>query len=352
MLISRSMLTAGIALAMATSAGAAISQGEAKRTAADGMVLQWTASHPVDIYETADGTFASPGARLVTRSARNGRLELEPGRRTRRYFILVDRVDHTRLKVAERLAPLQQGSNFRDIGGYVGAGGKRVKWGSIYRSAGQPLLTESDLSQILDLGIAQLVDLRSTEERNIAPSRITGIPSTSINYSLSDMIGKNVGAVQNGYQLYRSFPEFLTPQVKVVFADLLDRRVPLAINCSAGQDRTGFATAMILMALGVPRTTVVQDYLLSMDDRRPEFEMPELHPEDHPKDPVVKMFSMYRARPNWRTPDRLIDAQGRPFLLGALDEIDAKWGSVDTYLRQKIGLTALDLAKLRALYLE
>jgi protein-tyrosine phosphatase len=255
--------------------------------------------------------------------------------------------------VAERLIPLAQGSNFRDIGGYVGAGGKHVRWGLIYRSAGQPLLSPSDVAQIQGLGVTQLVDLRSSEERVIAPSKITGIPYTAVGYSMMDMMkgsGNGTSSMRNGVDVYRNFPHFLAPQLKLIFAHLLGDRGPIAYNCSAGQDRTGFTTAIILSVLGVPRATIIEDYHLSTTYRRPEVEMPPLDPAS--TDPVVKLFAMYQKRPNARTADPLKTADGTPFLAGAFQEIDEKWGSVDAYLIKEIGLTPADLTKLRLLYLE
>lgn len=62
------------------------------------------------------------------------------------------------------------------------------------------------------------------------------------------------------------YPRLLTQfnsQYRRMFAALLAGRAPLAFNCIAGQDRTGVAAALLLTALGVPRETVIQDYLLT-----------------------------------------------------------------------------------------
>ena len=64
------------------------------------------------------------------------------------------------------------------------------------------------------------------------------------------------------------------------------------------------------------------------------------------------MFAAARKTPAWKTPTPLKDADGRPFLRGALEEIDAKWGSMDAYLAKEIGLTPADRVKLKRLYLE
>ena len=44
-----------------------------------------------------------------------------------------------------------------------------------------------------------------------------------------------------------------------------DDDAPLVFHCTAGKDRTGFAAALILSALGVPLPVVMQDYLLTND---------------------------------------------------------------------------------------
>src|SRR3546814_16616904 len=78
------------------------------------------------------------------------------------------------IRVAERALPLEHGSNFRDIGGYPAAGGKHVRWGMIFRSGGTPLLNDADEQRIGALKLGEMVDLRSSEERVLAPTRISG----------------------------------------------------------------------------------------------------------------------------------------------------------------------------------
>jgi protein tyrosine/serine phosphatase len=48
-----------------------------------------------------------------------------------------------------------------------------------------------------------------------------------------------------------------------LFEHLLASDAPLVFHCTAARDRTGFAAALILLALGVPRPVVMQDYLLT-----------------------------------------------------------------------------------------
>ena len=63
--------------------------------------------------------------------------------------------------------------------------------------------------------------------------------------------------------LYRAIPLDHAASYRAMFAQILAGRVPIIINCSAGKDRTGVGAALILAALGVPRETIVDDYLLT-----------------------------------------------------------------------------------------
>ena len=62
---------------------------------------------------------------------------------------------------------------------------------------------------------------------------------------------------------YRSYVRCNTPRFRALFAHLLEDRAPLVVHCTAGKDRTGFACALILHALGVPDETIADDYLLT-----------------------------------------------------------------------------------------
>jgi len=249
----------------------------------------------------------------------------------------------------DRVIPLEAGSNFRDIGGYPAAHGRHVRWGLIYRSGGTPMLTAADQARIAGLHLAHMVDLRSAEERVLAPSRIDGVPYTAVGYHMADLMAGFQGTGGTG-EGYRRMPEFLAPQVRQVFALLLRGEGPLVYNCSAGQDRTGFVTALILSALGTPYPTIIEDYHLSTRYRRPEFEMPRITPEQAAANPGAAIFARFQSDPRASQPQPLMTAEGKPYLDFAIEEMNARWGGVDGYLRREIGLTPADIARLRARY--
>ena len=156
----------------------------------------------------------------------------------------------------------------------------------------------------------------------------------------------------NGGALYRDFPMMLAPQLRIIFADLNARQGPDCLQLLGRSGPHGFATAMILSALGVPRETIVKDYHLSTQYRRPEFEMPRIDPAAFPGNPVTQFFASYQNPRGVTKPQPLYDKDGSSYLDSAFAEIEAKWGSVDAYLNQQVGVSAKHIAALRADYLE
>ncbi|GHC95611.1 tyrosine-protein phosphatase [Novosphingobium pokkalii] len=353
-------LSLGLGLALAASpclaptAFARAQQAIASRVDGRTLVADWQARGPVDVYLATrpDGPLAQ--ARLIARGVRSGHATVRAGTSPRPYLRLRDRADGTVVTVAERWLPLAQGSNFRDLGGYPAADGKTVRWGLIYRAGATPLLTPADVAQVRGLGLATMVDLRSDEERRLAPTRLAGqVHQDAVPYSMMALFAGAQGGKMpsNGGALYRQFPTLLAPQVRLVFDRLKAQAGPIEYNCSAGQDRTGFMTALILAALGTPRAVILRDYDLSTALRRPEWEMPKIDAAKA-SDPVAKMFAGYQANPAMARPQPLHDPDGRPFLASAMDEIDARYGSVEGYLEKVAGVTAADIAMLRKAYTE
>jgi protein-tyrosine phosphatase len=317
------------------------------------LVVTWTDANPVDVFASShpDAKFTRSG--VVSANDADGQEVLVDNGSDRRFFLLRDRRTGEATRVAERILPLAQGSNFRDIGGYQTASGRHVKWGMIYRSGATPLLSDADVIKVKALGLVDMIDLRSSEERLIAPTRLTGIRYTAIDYSMMSMMSAaSAPGTDSMITLYRTMPKFLAPHLRIVFSDLINHKGPILYHCSAGQDRTGVTTAIILSALGVPRDTIIADYHLSTTYRRPEFEMPVITPAMAEANPVARMFAGYQKAPGASIAKPLKTSDGKAFLEGALAEIDTRWGSVDGFLTQEIGLTRNQISLLRKTYTE
>ena len=163
-----------LGLSLPSASAAEISRAKVERLAPDALSLTWSAKGLVDVYEADSPDATLQQAHILARGDGDGAYAVQHAGLARHYFLLVDQADKQMLTVAERVVPLAQGSNFRDIGGYDAAGGKHVRWGLIYRSAGQPMLSADDLTQIKGLGLTQLIDLRSSEERVQSTSPTSG----------------------------------------------------------------------------------------------------------------------------------------------------------------------------------
>lgn len=351
--MSRRLTFALLAFALlAPAARAEVTAAEALRAEPGKVVVTWQAKGPVDVYLSDDPDAAIGKAKLVSGKDGDGRYDAAADMLERPYFLLRDSADGKVTRVAERLVPLLQGSNFRDLGGYPAAGGKHVKWGHIFRSGATPLLTKEDAARVQALGLSEMVDLRSNEERVLAPSKIEGVEYVAVGYSMTNLMPKEQLTADRMAALYQGFPDLLRPQLRILFADLVRGKGPVVYNCSAGQDRTGFATALILSALGVPRDEIVADYHLSTEYRRPEFEMPKIDPAVAAANPTAAMFASFQKDPNAAKPQPLYSAEHRSLILYALDAVEQRYGSVEAYLDKELGVSAADIAKLRAEYLE
>lgn len=259
----------------------------------------------------------------------------------------------------DRLLPLEGGSNFRDMGGYFTADGRRVRRGLLFRSGVMTSLTAADEKYLSEFEFQRVVDLRSTEERDLYPNRwaqAQGIDLVAHDYSMQELIEQMVG--ENGelrgmQQTYRVFPAMLKPQLKQFFAELLAGNVPLVVNCSAGQDRTGITSALLLLSLGVPREVVVQDYLLSTRFRRPGIERGDVDLAAAAESNwfAALMLRYSEGRDVEPTAEPLLTDAGVPYLRFALDRIEQDYGSIQSFLALELGVDAEDLTTLRVRYL-
>lgn len=359
------MTTRLVTLLLASCIGAGLAHAEIdaplmERIAPDRVLVTWRGADPVDVLLVTRADALAASGVMVSDDDPDGRalVSVSPG--TRPFVLLRDEGDGSVVRVGERILPLEQGSNFRDLGGYRTADGKRVKWGLIFRAGATPVLTDEDLAYVTKgLGVTSMVDLRSVEERQLAPTRLAaaGVEVVATDYP-ADRIFKAPQSHPPGTKapprrsLYRDMPTLLAPQYKALFQRLLAAKGGVEVNCSAGQDRTGVAAALILTALGVPRLTIYQDYLLSTAERQTRYELPPFEAKDYPGNKVAEMYEKARAVPGALNPKPLFGEDGRLYLAEAFEEIETVWGSVDAYLERELGIGPAEKAQLQALYLE
>ena len=300
---------------------------------------------PAALWLSADPV-RDAGDSLLAASDASARREFASPADQRHYLIMVA-ADGSERVVAERVLPLEQGSNFRDIGGYTTADGRTVRWGMAFRSGAMPLLTEADYGLLEQLDIGAVVDLRSLEEREVAADQLddrTGALFLSNDYSLVPLMA-SMGR-GGGENMYAGMETLLRPQFRALFNRLLADEGAVLYHCSAGQDRTGMATALIYDVLGVDRDTIVADYHRSTELRRPQFELPPLDPADFPGNPIVQYYAARAAQGNV-TAEPLYTPSGQSHLVQFFAHLDATYGGTEAYLRQELGLSSDQIMQLR-----
>ncbi|RQR47491.1 protein-tyrosine-phosphatase [Burkholderia sp. Bp9140] len=169
---------------------------------------------------------------------------------------------------------LGSAANFRDTAGpngtgYATASGALTKKGVIYRSSALAL-SAADLATVDTLGITQVCDLRTTSEIHAQPD----VPLAGAIWENLNVLGvANLGPLPTSgttaaafmQSMYRAFVTSDTARTSyhTLFAGFAASGGNLVFHCTAGKDRTGWATAVLHTVLGVPRQTILADYLLT-----------------------------------------------------------------------------------------
>ena len=227
--------------------------------------------------------------------------------------------------------------NFRDLGGYPAADGKRVKWGRVFRSDDLYDLSDEGLSTVEKLGIRLVADFRTRQEALLSPDRLPSTVRKSVNLAIdagrlmSQYYDETLNARKSRgimISVYRALATDFQPVFRDFFALLANPdNIPLLFHCTAGKDRTGFAAALFLTALGVDRKTVMADYLLSVDCLREKY----VEGVDY-NDATKPLFQ--------------VEAE---FLQAAFDIIDSRYGGAPAYLRDRL---SVDIDALRREFTE
>jgi len=267
------------------------------------------------------------------------------------------------MELDRRHIQLNGSSNLRDIGGYPAADGMRVKWGKLFRSGSLWALHGSDWQWMDEQGIRVVCDLRSDAEREIAPTVWRGkVPPRPVDRSYDGEIlfarrtpenSAGIGALEGG--LYLKFAKLLGKSFGGLFDALQSGEAPAIVHCTAGQDRTGLAVALLLAVLGVPRPMIHADYLLSTQLRRPEFELDRAGLAEIADRNVVAAYYVKlieRHGPAIFNPRPLVDLKGRPLVRTAMDAIEREWGSIEAYFDEELGMGPAERANLRSHLLE
>jgi len=232
-------------------------------------------------------------------------------------------------------------SNFRDLASHVQPP-RPVRRHTLFRSDHLGAIDEDDVRQIQALGIRRVLDFRGVNERTSAACVLPDVAVHSLAIEptivqvLSDLLAAGhqltapevVGYMQN---TYRGFVRHNTQRFAEFFGHLLESNEPTVFHCTAGKDRTGFAAALVLHALGASAEDVMRDYLLTNERLKP---------------PTVS---------GWQLPPEVANVLYRvqpEFLHAAFQAVEQDYGGLDGYLREGLGLREAERERLREFYLE
>ncbi len=250
--------------------------------------------------------------------------------------------------------------NLREVGGLPTNDGGRVRTGLLFRSTDLSHLDDAGAAALAGLGIRTVFDLRTARERTDRPDRLPpgseavvldvlrdsrGMTPADMEPVLADPASAAAAlgdgrAEQFFVDAYREFVELPSARAAYAafFAELArPERRPALVHCTTGKDRTGWAVAALLLALGVPEELVLEEYLRSGPAMAALFA------------PHLAAFAAIGGDPELLRP--LVDV--RPaYLAAALHAVAERHGSLDGYLADGLGVGDSTRAALRDAFVE
>lgn len=248
--------------------------------------------------------------------------------------------------------------NFREVGGLPTVDGRTVRHGVLFRSGHLAHATAEDAGLLTRLRLHTVFDFRNADDI-AAEGQDTALPGTrNLNIPLSNR-AQGVGfwdTVRNGdlpalramlgegraaesmREAYRRLVLERTAEhgrLLALLSDPAEPAVPALLHCAAGKDRAGTSIAVILLALGVERSAIEADYLESnAGHRRYKVVRGDGRTGSAIEPEVMELL------------DPLFEAR-LDYLRTAFATIEERWGSVDAYLAEGLGLVPERRARLR-----
>ena len=227
---------------------------------------------------------------------------------------------------------LSSSTNFRNVGPIR----------QLYRSDHLGALNDEDARQIQALGIRRVLDFRGVDERTSAACTLPDVTVHSLAIEptivqvLTDLLDAGheltpTEVVAYMQDTYRGFVRHSTHRFAEFFAHLLESNEPTVFHCTAGKDRTGFAAALVLHALGASKEDVMHDYLLTNERLKPV-------PLTAGWLPPAIAAVLHRVQPE--------------FLQASYEAVEQDYGGLEGYFREGLGLGEAERERLRVLYLD
>lgn len=241
--------------------------------------------------------------------------------------------------------------NVRDLGGYRVRDGI-IRPGRLLRGADLSGLTDSGQQQLTQLSVDRVIDLRTDSEVAGAPDKYpAGVQLVRLDVLKAVMQGHSADPKEMVARLGQQDPTQILLEVyrafvtdaacleawRGFFNTLLESDDgAVYFHCTAGKDRTGFAAALTLLALGASTELVIADYLLSNRFREQENQ---------------RLLAKFMAFAPDKRPEEiltLLQVQ-EAWLQNSLNAMDDRYGSADAFLRDALGIGAVERRRLNEL---
>lgn len=159
--------------------------------------------------------------------------------------------------------------NMRDLGGLINQQGQQIITNKLFRAGNPSVANEADRARLQQLTIEQFIDFRSDNEKRsseqVFAKSFNWIAQPIFTGDLSGLLGEHLSkakALEVMYDIYRRFPVEFQSQFHYLLKQA-EQGKTLLYHCTAGKDRTGFASLLLLTALGVEFDKILEDYLYS-----------------------------------------------------------------------------------------
>jgi protein tyrosine/serine phosphatase len=217
--------------------------------------------------------------------------------------------------------------NVRDLGGHGTQDGGETRYDAVVRADSIRQLTDAGWAAAVDYGVRTVVDLRMDRELEEDPP--AEVPVDVVHVPFFD---EDEEAFKEVEAAAEAAPDYVTAtrEVYLVFLERFRKNVATAIaavarapegvvvvHCMGGKDRTGLVTAFLLHLAGVDDEQIAADYAVSEERLQPRHEA----------------WLAEAATEIERERIRRVAATPAESMLGVLEELERRYGSIEAFLR-------------------